>query len=260
MRAQIAMVMAVDAMLGAVAAFRTAFAEQETSWLERTLDQGQMLELASRQGYLDKASINARMHDSYNQHQNLGRYLQKVADGIHTADPKNVAEADQMKAARLDLKTQEEFAAAHVFAPVCDYLKVDMDNDLRLEPAVEKLATADLADYGFDVRWPEKANANGEYPSIWEALEKEIKVHEDRVVRLAKAAAISVFSLAAFTFAQLNPINHAGKSGLRFLVSLWVFPGLCSRSSRIGRPGRTSWCLAQYSSSLDMLAGSSREG
>jgi hypothetical protein len=48
LRAQIAMVMAVVAMPGAVAAFGTAFAEQETSRPERTLDQGHMLDLASR--------------------------------------------------------------------------------------------------------------------------------------------------------------------------------------------------------------------
>jgi hypothetical protein len=198
-RAQIAMVMAVVAMLGAVAAFRTAFAEQETSRLERTLNQGQMLELANRQGYLDKASLNARMSDRVKQLQDQAQFLQKHADEIRASDPQ--------KAARFDLQAQEEFAAARIYMPVRDYVYVDLNNDLKLEPAVEKLATADLADYGFDVHWPEKPDANGNFPSIWEALDKEIKVHERRVVMLAMAAAIFVFSLAAFTFAQLSPLK-----------------------------------------------------
>jgi hypothetical protein len=126
-RAQIAMVMAVVAMLGAVAAFRTAFAEQETSRLERTLDQGYMLELASRQGYLDKASLSTRLNGRYYQHQDLGRYLQKVADGIRAADPKKIREGDRLRAARLDLKAQEEFAAARVFRPLHKFLDVKME-------------------------------------------------------------------------------------------------------------------------------------
>ena len=224
MRAQIAMVMAVVAMLGAVAAFRTAFAEQETSRLERTLDQGHMLELASRQGYLDKTSINARLNDHYNQHHNLGAYLQKVADGIRAADTKKIGEAERLRAARLDLKAQEEFAAARVFVPARDYLSVDMNNDLPLEAAVEKLATADLGDYGFDVHWPEKADADGNFPSIWEALENEIKIHEKRVVQLAEAAAIFVFSLAFFTFAQLSPSKSRREKGCEiFGFALGVF-------------------------------------
>ena len=208
MRAHIAMVMAFVAMLGAVAAFQTALEEHETSRLERKLDQGQLLELASRQTYLDQDSIFRQLDDKYRQDVNQGIYFQRQANDLRPKDP--------VRAASLDLKGQEEFAAARAILPFRDYVYVDSGGQ-SLENSVEKLAADDLANLGFEVEAPKDAGPRKEAPSMWQGLKETIEKSERKVMFLALAAVIFVISLAMFTFAQLSEPKSRAEKNLQLL-------------------------------------------
>src|SRR6266571_4016966 len=106
---RIAIAMAVVAMLGAVAALRTALAEQDTTRFEHRLNQGKMLGLALRQDFLDTTAIFARFASSYQMRLAEAQNAQKEARGLGSSQP--------AKAAALNLKAQEEFAVANSLEP-----------------------------------------------------------------------------------------------------------------------------------------------
>jgi hypothetical protein len=146
----IAMVMAAVAVLGAVAAYRTEVAGEETERLERKLDQGQMLELKTRQELLDKAALRVHFEERSRLAFTKAEFLQRKADKLR------LRPQDSATANLLDLQTEEEFAVARSINPFLYFAWVDLDKDLGLENSLEKGVAAELAKIGFETVWPEK--------------------------------------------------------------------------------------------------------
>src|SRR5438128_9960228 len=120
---RIAMAMAVVAMLGAVAAFRTALAEQDTSRFEHRFDQGKMLGLALRQDLLDTSSIGARFRSSYDL---------RIAEAENALkESRTLLPNERAKAAALNLKAQEEFAVARSLVPFLRFASPIPENSLE---------------------------------------------------------------------------------------------------------------------------------
>jgi len=227
MRPYIAMVMAFVAMCGAVAAFQAALKEHETSRLDRKLNQGQLLELTSRQVALDRDSTFHQLDDRYQQDVREGNYFQQQAAELRPKDP--------ARAANFDLKAQEEFAAARAIRPFRDYVYVETGKS-SLESTAEKQAARDLIDLGFEVEPPEDTGPRAEPKSMWGGLKESIVSAESKVVELAFAAVIFVCSLALFTFAQLvKPRSRAERSleylGFAFALGALLFTLAVEHSS-----------------------------
>src|SRR5262249_37273408 len=108
MRTRIAIWMAVVAALGVVAAHRAEVAEEETSTLERQLAQGQVLELTRRTEMLSWASQGIKFEDITKNFLSRGLYLQRNADAL------------KLKTRDLDVKAEEEFAAARVYRRIAN--------------------------------------------------------------------------------------------------------------------------------------------
>src|ERR1700686_1573621 len=198
---RIAIAMAVVAMLGAVAAFRTALAEQDTSRFERRLDQGKMLALASRQELLDKMALGVRLKSRHDLHLAEAHNAQKEAQEV---GPRLSA-----KASALNLKAQEELAVAKSVVPYLnfsnpypfDLSNPYVENDLFSEDAEDKMAQGladNLRNQGFGTIWQPTSH------DIWQNLKDDIDRGRTKVTHLAGAVLVFVVALALFTFAQLK--------------------------------------------------------
>ena len=200
---RIAVSMAVVAMLGAVAAFRTALAEQDTSRFERRLDQGKMLALSSRQEYLDKMALGIRLKS---------RFDQRFAEAENARTQAQTGQS--AKAVGLNLKAQEEFAVAKSIIPYREFANPYYQDDLYPEDWVANVIADDLRDKGFGTI--SKTTPAGQPAwNIWQNLEDDISRGRTKLTRLAMAVLVFVIALAFFTFAQLK---HATPQRERQLV------------------------------------------
>jgi hypothetical protein len=165
----VALLMAFVATLGALAAFRAASVEQELSKLENKLNQSQILELTTRQEYMDRYAQRGRFDDEYNQHVSEGGRLRKEADQLRSVDP--------TKAARRDVEAQEEFNVARILRP---YLRATyvpwMDTNLTVQQAVDKNVAYDLKQIGFESQWTDPGTSGNDRRPMWGSASRNPEV------------------------------------------------------------------------------------
>jgi hypothetical protein len=203
---RVAMVMAVVAVLGAVAAFCAARAEQTSLNTERRLQQGKILELAEREEFLRKMTIRARYEERDSQQRADLEDLRKRASAV--------AENRGDQSALVRLQIQEELAINRSLIPLLRFFAVSLGNGPTLEDDLSKAAAVTLREYGFDVGWVEPAKGGGSR-SIWERVDDRVASDHRKVLWLAGAVVLFVLALASFTFAQLMParerrLGHVG--------------------------------------------------
>jgi hypothetical protein len=173
----VALLMAFVAMLGALAAFRSATAEQEWSERENKLNQSQIMELTKRQEYLDQFTARARFETENKEHLTEGARLWREANELRAVDP--------AQAARRDVEAQAQFNAARILQPYLQITWVSgMGSDLSLQDVVDQNVAQDLKRMGFGSQWVQPGNSNDKAQSMWEAQKAEIKTLGKRLNNL----------------------------------------------------------------------------
>ncbi len=193
----IAMVMALVAMFGAIAASRAGTAEEETAVLENKLSQRQIIELTEHQDFMDRTAQRGRFEVARNQALPEGRRLRKEADELRASDP--------VQAARRDVEAQEEFDAARLLEPYLSITRVSWlgDSKLSLPQIIDKNVAYKLQHIGFGSRWTEPGKSDAKAASIWQGLQEQIKEDRKKLIWLTVAVVIFVAALGCFTLAEL---------------------------------------------------------
>jgi hypothetical protein len=195
-RTRLAIVMAAVAVLGAIGAYRAAVAEEDASTLARTLDQGQLLELYTRQQYIDDTveSLNFQTHRA--------ALLITAQQEIQRAS----RSTDASTAQRLNLVAQTNEAIAQTLRPYEDFFYHAYDPQLHFDSQVAKRVAFDLGGLGFPVVWNESAakqsGRNGF--DIWTDLQRDVRGAYRKVSRLSLVVVVFVLALFTFTVADLS--------------------------------------------------------
>ena len=192
MKVHIALVMSLVAMLGAVTAYRTAFAEQETGRLERMVAQGKTLGLTTRRTFIDSHTAFRRLDDLHEARITTGTFFANQANGLRAQDA--------TRAAGYDLLAQEEFAVAAGIQPILNFTRLALPAGKDLDDRVDRLTATSLERIGFDVELPMEGTTGS---GTWDRLDAAVTASEHRVMWLAVVIVVFVISLACFTFAQL---------------------------------------------------------
>jgi hypothetical protein len=146
--------MVLLAVLGAITAYRGAIAEMETSLLEQKLDQGRLLELYFRQDRTDGALLRETLNVRQQDDERLAQRLMQEAD-------KARSESDPDRALRLDLRAEEEAAAARALRQVY-WILPNLDGDYSIEQKLRRGAVQRLNSLGFEASWTPPPKAEGE--------------------------------------------------------------------------------------------------
>lgn len=187
-----AIVMATVAVLGAVAAYCAARAEQNSLGAERRLEQGKILELARREELLRLRSYAGRYEERNQLLEAELKYLRGVRDGLST---------DDSTLPLLHIEIQERSAIQRAFRPLLRFFSTAAGAS---EDGLKKDAAEELRGYGFDTVWVESPPAGQTRPSIWQRLEERVEEEHHKVRSLSFGVLLFVLALATFTFAQLN--------------------------------------------------------
>jgi hypothetical protein len=184
----IALLMAVIATLGALAAYRAAIADDDVSAKTRLLDEGQILELNRRQRYLDEI-VQSAAYDEQRDALRAEAKLLKRPSAI----------------GRERVRSEEDYAEARVLDAYAAYF--NWDTGKHLEVGLERLATRELGRLGFDVVWPRDADPNKSQtvPNIWVNEQRTIADATTALSVLTGAVVLFVLSLLFLTWADLSP-------------------------------------------------------
>lgn len=206
----IALLVAGIAVLAAGTAYLASWAEEETVRLERTLDQGHILELTKRQDWQDQVALYLRLNAAYGRHVGEGYRLQQESEWLRSPQNPRSSSAD---AATVDLRAQEEFTIARSLRPYASFargltINLDMALTSRPDDQIEKKISRDLADLGFETTWPP-----GPEGSIWKP-KTELAEARRKVTGLTGAVVGFVAALALLTFARLSQRRRALEKAL----------------------------------------------
>jgi tetratricopeptide (TPR) repeat protein len=205
----------------------------ESTELERTLDQGRLLELYVRQDLSDSLLLRTTLAAREKSHTQAANTAMKSADGVRNLEPQ--------QALALDLMAQEDLAAARALHFVRDHLpKV---NEADLAAPRSKLIGDRLASLGFAICSPDQEaveQTSTDPPktsSRWESLQHEIAKQHQRAFWLALCVLGFVTAMACLTVADVR--RRAGRVRLLVIsgVLLGVFAtlGACRADHAIGR-------------------------
>jgi hypothetical protein len=195
----VALLMAFIATLGALAAFRTASIEQDSSKLENTLNQSQIVELTKRQEYMDRYAQYGRFYDDYTQHVSDGKRLANEAEQYRVAD--------RALAARRDVEAEVQFNIARILRPYLSVTSVPlMTSELTSDQLVEKNVARDLQQIGF----PSQSAGPGSSADVpmWQAQLDAIRNTRNKLVSLTWIVVVFVSALGCLTLAELWRKKH----------------------------------------------------
>jgi hypothetical protein len=189
--------MAAVAVLGAVAAYRAAVAEDDASVQARTLEQGQLLALTYRQDYLN--DIAEWHHFAADEHR-----LNVEADQLRQR-ARRLYSTDVFAAQKLNIEAQTDSTVAQTLAPYLSYFYVGTDPELGYESNLDKRVAIHLGRLGFPVTWNEDNAARGGEDGfdIWRTFRHAVAARYDRVWQISLMVVVLVFSLFLFTLADL---------------------------------------------------------
>jgi hypothetical protein len=187
----IAVLMALVAMLGMVAAYRTATAEEDVSLKESKLTQSRFLELTKREELLVRFSDSARFEVAKDAHLKRARELQERAEKIRSTD--------RGKASLLELQAQEEVSLARIQQPYLDFTEVPgvSNKSLTINQIVDRQVAAELAESGLGSKW-QKVN-----DSIWQSLQQQIETSRRKLELLSFAVVVFVIALGCLSLGEL---------------------------------------------------------
>ena len=187
----IAVLMALVAMLGMVAAYRTATAEEDVSLKESKLTQSRFLELTKREELLVRFSDSARFEVAKDAHLKRARDLQERAEKIRSSD--------RGKASVLELQAQEEVSLARIQQPYLDFTEVPgvSNKSLTINQIVDRQVAAQLAESGLGSKW-QKTN-----DSIWQSLQQQIETSRKKLKLLSFAVVVFVIALGCLSLGEL---------------------------------------------------------
>lgn len=195
----IALVMALVAMFGAIAAWRAGDAEEKLDVLESKLSQRHLIELNLRKEYNEREGQLLHFDSDYKSLITEGRRLRGEADALRKVDPAG--------AARRDVQAEVEFNSARILKPYRNITWIDGadDNTLKGPQLIDKNVARDLQDIGFGTRWTTPKESKIEVPStsMWHGLQGEIDKVRDELFWLSIAVVLFVAALACLTFAEL---------------------------------------------------------
>jgi hypothetical protein len=195
----IALIMALVAMFGAIAALRAGNAEEAADVLESRLSQRHLIELTVRKEFNEKEGQLFHFYDQYLSHITEGRRLRAEADALRHVDPAG--------ASRRDVQAEVEFNAARIMLLYSDatWIPGYAENDNKAETK-DRNVSFELQSIGLGSEWKsgkestKEANGN---TSLWGALDTEIDRVREKLVRLTKAVILFVAALGCLTFAEL---------------------------------------------------------
>jgi tetratricopeptide (TPR) repeat protein len=198
----IALIMALVAMFGAIAALRAGNAEEEADILESKLSQRHLIELTFRKEYNEREAQLIHFDDNYGNFIAEGRRLRGEADALRKIDPAG--------ASRRDVQAEVEFNAARILKPyrnatwIPDYDTEKVDKNKIIDINIAR----DLQAIGFGSQWiaPEGTKlgeTKKESNSLWLKLEQEISQSHAKLLWLTIAVVLFVVALGCLTFAEL---------------------------------------------------------
>jgi hypothetical protein len=198
----IALVMALVAMFGAIAALRAGNAEEEADVLESKLSQRHLIELTLRKEYNEREGQLFHFDDDYGALVTEGRRLRAEADALRKVDPAG--------AARRDVQAEVEFNAARILKPYRNATWIDGFDAEKFDKAqtIDRNVARDLQNIGFGSQWTAPGESKSEATSLWRALRDEITEVQRRLIRLTIAVVLFVAALGCLTFAELWRHNH----------------------------------------------------
>src|SRR5271156_4714985 len=193
----IALVMALVAMFGAIAALRAGNAEEDTDVLESKLSQRHLIELNLRKEYNEREGQLFHFDDDYGSLGAGGRRLRTEADALRNVDPAG--------AARRDVQSEVEFNAARILKPYRNATWIEGVDDKKFNTAqtIDKNVARELQSIGFGSQWKEPGESKKEETSLWLKLQEEIAAIQSRLILLTKAVVLFVAALGCLTFAEL---------------------------------------------------------
>jgi hypothetical protein len=196
----IALVMALVAMFGAIAALRAGNAEEEADVLESKLSQRHLIELTLRKEYNEREGQLFHFDDEYGSLITEGRRLRAEADALRNVDPAG--------ASRRDVQAEVEFNAARILRPYRNSTWIDGYDAKNLDKAqtIDRNISRDLQSIGFGSQWmggKESKKEGAENTSLWSMLHAEIDRVQDKLVRLTIAVVLFVAALGCLTLAEL---------------------------------------------------------
>ena len=238
----IALVMALVAMFGAIAALRAGNAEEEADVLESKLSQRHLIELTFRKEYNEREAQFFHFDDDYYSLITEGRRLRGEADALRKVDPAG--------ASRRDVQAQVEFNAARILNPYRNATWIrDYDSETDKKKIIDKDIARDLQAIGLSSEstepgetkpgeakqedtslWrtlinkilcrPEEGKKEGS-SSLWLKLQDEIEKVNCKLIRLTIAVVLFVAALGCLTFAELWRQNDH-----RMKVMFWCGVGV----------------------------------
>ena len=218
----IALIMALVAMFGAIAALRAGNAEEEAAVLESKLSQRHLIELTLRKEYNEREGQLFHFDDDYGSLITEGRRLRAEADALRRVDPAG--------ASRRDVQAEVEFDAARILKPYRNATWIDGYDAEKLDKAqtIDKNVARDLQAIGFGSQWTAPGEtAKNEETSLWRNLQDEIERVRIKLIMLTIAVVLFVAALGCLTFAELWRHNPR-----RMMVMLWI--GLAVTAGGLG--------------------------
>ena len=193
----IALVMALVAMFGAIAAWRAGDAEEQLDVLESKLSQRHLIELNLRKEYNEREGQLLHFDNDYRSLITEGRRLRGEADALRKVDAAG--------AARRDVQAEVEFNAARILKPYRNITWIDGADDKTLKgpQLVDKNVARDLQDIGFGTRWTAAGESKRVATSLWHGLQDEIDKVRKKLFWLSIAVVLFVAGLGCLTYAEL---------------------------------------------------------
>jgi tetratricopeptide (TPR) repeat protein len=196
----IALVMALVAMFGAIAALRAGNAEEEADVLESKLSQRHLIELTLRKEYNEREGQLFHFDDEYFALVTEGRRLRAEADALRQVDPAG--------ASRRDVQAEVEFNAARIMRPYRNSTWIDGYEVADRKPAqtIDRNVSRDLQSIGLGSQWvdtKDPKNEGNQDTSLWRTLHEEIDRIQGKLIRLTIAVVLFVAALGCLTFAEL---------------------------------------------------------
>jgi tetratricopeptide (TPR) repeat protein len=235
-RGWVVLAMVTVAVVGAITAFRSAKTEQDTAILSQGLAEGELFELATLQMVESEQLTREALTDRDAALRRDGEQFINEA-----ADARKAGQSPE-KADWLDMRAQEEFAAARAISRVGRPFKRLAANVLgcpspgyvkpspseAAQPAMEQEVARRLGRLGIETTWCDSrckpgakdeagaaagcvqesgigANEEPLHPAtIWSGLQQRIETRHVRVRTLASAVAVFTLALAFFTLADAS--------------------------------------------------------
>jgi tetratricopeptide (TPR) repeat protein len=220
----IALIMALVAMFGAIAALRAGNAEEEADVLESRLSQRHLIELTIRKEYNEREAQLFHFDDDYRARIKEGRRLRDEADALRRVDPAG--------ASRRDVQSQVEFNTARILNPyrsgiwirnygdpkmkTKEIIDSDVARELRAMGLASEYTSAGETKPGEtkqeDSLWRTLINKilckrveekKEDSSSLWLKLQDEIEKVDCKLIRLTIAVVLFVAALGCLTFAEL---------------------------------------------------------